>query len=374
MGRYSVAVVGAGEPEVGRDVSQVSKEGFSVAYRHAPVYRERDDCELVAVADVVPEHAEAFAEQFDLPAGNAYTDYQEMLADLDLDVVDVCTPAPTHADIVVGAATSGDLEAIHCEKPMARTYGQCTEMAQVCERRDVQLTINHQRRFGTPWRRAKELLDDGEVGDLQRIEFGSGSMYSMGTHHVDLAGFLNDDHAAEWVIGQVDYRTENIFSSGAHNENQSLATWQYENGVYGLAANGVGAEMVNAFHRVVGTDGVIEVAPRGEPGEDLPILRIRRAADEEWEAVEAGDGGTGGGGNDYPYMSRAIGSAIEALSEGREPELGARNALKTAEIIFGTYESARKRGRVDFPLEIDDNPLEAMIESGDLQPAPADED
>jgi hypothetical protein len=51
--------------------------------------------------------------------------------------------------------------------------------------------------------------------------------------------------------------------------------------------------------------------------------------------------------------------------------LDASNALIATEIIFGAYESSRRRGRVDFPLTIEDNPLAAMVENGDLQPAAA---
>ena len=39
-------------------------------------------------------------------------------------------------------------------------------------------------------------------------------------------------------------------------------------------------------------------------------------------------------------------------------------------MIFGAWESARRRGRVEFPLDIEDNPLEAMVESGELTPEP----
>lgn len=52
-----------------------------------------------------------------------------------------------------------------------------------------------------------------------------------------------------------------------------------------------------------------------------------------------------------------------------EPEHGAKNALKSTEIIFACWESARRRGMVELPLDIEDNPLVAMVESGDLKPA-----
>ncbi|HEU5102589.1 MAG TPA: hypothetical protein VFU22_26375, partial [Roseiflexaceae bacterium] len=52
---------------------------------------------------------------------------------------------------------------------------------------------------------------------------------------------------------------------------------------------------------------------------------------------------------------------IESLKAGREPELSGRKALQATELIFATYESSRRRGRVDLPLEIDDSPLMAML-------------
>jgi hypothetical protein len=61
---------------------------------------------------------------------------------------------------------------------------------------------------------------------------------------------------------------------------------------------------------------------------------------------------------------------IDALQTGREPELSARKALNATEIIFACYESSRRRGRVDLPLTISDNPLQQMVESGDLRPEP----
>ena len=57
---------------------------------------------------------------------------------------------------------------------------------------------------------------------------------------------------------------------------------------------------------------------------------------------------------------------IDALRSGRESELSARRALNATEIIFAIYESSRRRGRVDLPLTIADNPLAAMVDAGQL--------
>jgi predicted dehydrogenase len=259
-------------------------------------------------------------------------------------------------------------------------------MAEVCERAGVQLTVNHQLRFGRPYRETKRLLDSGAVGDPVRIEFHEQNLYDSGTHAFDLANFYVDQTPVEWALGQIDYSTENVLF-GTHNENQGLAQWRYENGVYGIASTGRGESFVDAYLRVEGTDGTLEVGDDG-------TLRYRRDG-RGWEKVETGPDGRYFPDPSTPkrvtealtrkvsdrladrlhtpaYTERAVEDVVTSLREGTTPELAAEKALDAAELIFATWESARRRGRVEFPLEVDDNPLEAMVESGDLHPEPAE--
>jgi hypothetical protein len=54
---------------------------------------------------------------------------------------------------------------------------------------------------------------------------------------------------------------------------------------------------------------------------------------------------------------------------GAEPENDAKNALQSTEIIFACWESVGRRGMVEMPLDIEDNPFAEMVKSGDLKPA-----
>ncbi|WP_435064319.1 Gfo/Idh/MocA family protein [Halobaculum sp. EA56] len=374
------AVVGTGADPEDRD-----RTGYAMAYRHAPGYRRLDGVELVACADIVPENAAAFADNFDIPDRHVYEDYETMLTDADPDVVSVCVPPAVHADIVIGCAESGVPEAIHCEKPMATTWGDCRRMVEACEDADVQLSINHQRRFGKPFTRAKRLLEDGTVGDLERVEFGQDNLFDAGVHQFDLAGYFADGAAVEWVLAGIDYREENRWF-GTHNENQGLAQWRYGNGVGGLASTGegagMGADFVGCYMRLVGTDGAIEIGV-----EDGPSLRYR-ADGSDWTAVDVGEtvhgpttgvvrAGVGKVLERVPgvdarrvrptsFVERAIEEVVDALREGREPRISGRRSLAAAELPFAAWESVRRRGRVDLPLDVDDNPLEAMVEAGKL--------
>ncbi len=365
MTRLRVGIIGTGRKKVRPDAM-----GFAMAYAHAQAYQGLpDQCELVACADIVQENATAFAQAMGIPQEGIFTDYKKMLAESNLDIVSICTWPHLHAQMVIDCAQA-QVRAIHCEKPMADSWGAARLMEQECERRGVQLTINHQRRFGGPFRKAKALLTSGTIGDLQRIEVACPNLFDWGTHYIDMCGFYSGDQPAEWVLGQIDYRREN-FAFGAHLENQAIGQWRYVNGVFGFIATGLGEAMVGADNRLIGTEGIIEVGvhpqgPAARPYRRDPLLRVKRSGSSEWETVDTDNEDM----HSFDYIGRGLADAIDALQTGREPELSARHALNATEIIFGLYESSRKRGRVDLPLRIDDHPLVAMIQSGDLHPTP----
>jgi predicted dehydrogenase len=219
---------------------------------------------------------------------------------------------------------------------------------------------------------------------------GGKNLYDYGSHLFDLCGYFTQQERAEWVLAGIDYSEENV-QFGMHNENQALAQWQYENGVNGLASTGVGS-MLRSQMRLIGRDGVIEIGH-----EDGPPLRYRTESTGEWRAVDT-DGDTVHGPTSdkltaatrliaqrvplvpadqvapepSTFIERAIADVVEALAEGRDPELSAANALQATELIFAAWESSRRRSRVDLPLDIDSNPLEQMVEDGQLLTATDD--
>jgi predicted dehydrogenase len=264
---------------------------------------------------------------------------------------------------------------------MATTWSDAQEMVEACKLKGVQLTINHQYRFGEPYSKAKELLDGGAIGDLRRFEFGHSTLFDMGSHLFDLCNWYNDGVPAEWVLAQVDYTEENRMF-GTHNENQAIAQWRYENGVFGLASTGRGDDFLESLLHIVGTKGEIEIGGSNAP------LRIRQDG-RGWRTIDTGGDGVWGPSKgllnsaldrfsgriaerfvEPSFLDRAIEDVIKALQTGGEPELVAEEALASQELIFAAWESVRRRGLVDLPLEIDDNPLEALVESGALLTSP----
>jgi predicted dehydrogenase len=237
-------------------------------------------------------------------------------------------------------------------------------MASVCEQNGVQLTFNHQRRFGGPFRKAKAILDDGAIGQLMRVEAFTSNLYDWGTHWFDMMFMYNDQEPVEWVIGQIDARgSREIF--GVAVEGQGLSFFKWCNGVYGLLVTGqpetyqhdgtvVGMECAN---RLIGSEGTLEVGVR-----DGPELRLRSGeTGGQWRDIDVH-----GRIHGHEHVVAAIQDLVDALKNQREPELSARRALQATELIFATYESSRKRGRVDLPLGIDDSPFLSMLETGTI--------
>ena len=343
--RYKVGFIG-----VGRPWKTEGATGFGMAYQHAEGYVASGQCDLVACSDINAENAAAFAEKYG--AEHTYADYHEMLAKESLDLVSICTWPHLHRPMVVAAAEAG-VKAIHCEKPMGTTWDDSLEMVRVCEKHGVALTFNHQRRTLPVFQAARKLIKDGAIGEITRIEGNCGDMYDWGTHWLDMFFFYNGESPAEWVLGQIDSRAEHkVF--GVPLENQAICNVRFKNGVRGILETGHGASE-GVAHRIIGTGGIIEVLW------GAPCLRILSADQKGWRVIE-----TAGDLHGPDSVNGAIKEIVNALDTGTESILCAKNALRTTEVIFATYESSRRRGRVDLPLTVPGNAFVEMLEQGQV--------
>ena len=318
---------------------------------HAKGYAACPEAQIVGVADPVPEAAQQLAEQYGVPS--TYQDYTRMLAETKPDMVSICTWTGQHHQQVLDTVAAG-VRAIHAEKPMAPTWGEAKDMHRAATEAGVQMTFCHQRRFGAHFVKARELALSGAIGQVHRLEGFCSNLFDWGTHWFDMFFFYNDETPAEWVMGQIDIaEARTVF--GAWVESSGLSSIRFANDVYGLLATGKGQNGGGCSNRIIGTDGIIEVKEGGGPR-----LRMLRGSGSGWEAPDL-EGVVPPGGD----TTLSVLDAIECLNTGREPRLSSRKALQATELIFATYESARRRARVTLPLDIEDSPLLDMIAQRD---------
>ncbi len=137
---------------------------------HIPAWKNlKDDVELVAVADVVEQNARNTAERHGIP--HAYGDPAEMLKEQALDIVSVCTPNCYHKQWTIAALEAG--AHVLCEKPIAPGYADALEMYQVAERTGKVLMVGQSLRFMGGTMAAKELADQGVLGEVYYAETAS---------------------------------------------------------------------------------------------------------------------------------------------------------------------------------------------------------
>jgi myo-inositol 2-dehydrogenase / D-chiro-inositol 1-dehydrogenase len=129
---------------------------------HAATLAERlPGVRLAAVADPVPGAAAR------LNSPKAYTDPLELVADPSIDAVAICSPATTHADLVVAAAQAG--KHVFCEKPMALTLADADRAIDAALAAGVVLQVGFNRRFAADFADMRARIADGAIGTPQLL-------------------------------------------------------------------------------------------------------------------------------------------------------------------------------------------------------------
>jgi predicted dehydrogenase len=346
---YRHAIIGTGRP-LGSD----GATGYGMAHHHYRGFKNSGRAALAAIADIDDGHARAFLADYGEGAA-IYHDYRDLLREEKPDIVSITVWPHLHAEMTVAACEAG-IRAVHCEKPMAVTWAEAQRMKAAAEANGTILTFNHQRRFLEPIQMAAQMIRDGELGDLQRIEAQCNDLYDTGTHWLDMMQFFNQETPIEWVFGQIDnYDDRTIF--GALAEDQALCHFKWANGVRGLVITGIGETFDCAF-RITGATGTVELLY------SRPTLRARLQGDTDWRLIETKEGL-----HDDVAIDRACADLVRALDEpGYQPMLGVHNAIQHTELIFAIWYSSLYRGRVTLPLKYEGNAFYDMVARGALGP------
>ncbi|KHF38001.1 Gfo/Idh/MocA family protein [Halalkalibacter okhensis] len=139
--------------------------------RHLLEYASNDLVEIVAVCDLNEQRVSDVAMQYGV---KAYTDYKELLTNIEIDAISVCLPNYLHAEVSIAALNSG--KHVLCEKPMATSKEEAEAMIAAADENGKKLMIAHNQRFVSSHEKAKKLIAAGEIGKVYsfRTTFGHG--------------------------------------------------------------------------------------------------------------------------------------------------------------------------------------------------------
>ncbi|WP_292882814.1 Gfo/Idh/MocA family oxidoreductase [Methanobrevibacter sp. UBA188] len=128
---------------------------------HVRVYHKMEEANLMGVSDVSERALKKIEKKY---GAKGYTDYCELLANPEIEVVSVCVPTTFHHDVVMEAIKHK--KHVLVEKPIAFTLTEAEEMIAAAKDAGVILATGHVERFNPAVQKAKELIDDGVIGDI----------------------------------------------------------------------------------------------------------------------------------------------------------------------------------------------------------------
>ena len=325
-----------------------------IAATHAEAIAAIPGARLVAVTDVVPERAAAFARARGCAAE---PDLATLLARDDIDVVSVCVPSGRHAEVGVPIAAAG--KSLVVEKPIDVTLAAADRLIDAVASAGVAMTVISQHRFDPGLIELRRLADTGALGRLVLGEaatkwYRSQGYYDSadwrGTWALDGGALMNQGiHYADllrWIMGPVTEVTA-MSATEDHDmeaEDVSLALLRFASGAVGtITSSTVVFPGFAQRLEVSGTNGTVVIEDgqlsyeglRGEVAD--PGLRGYRAA------VGASPAGAAANAADLGISSHIaqIADLLAAIDEKREPLVTAADGRQTLELINAVYESAR---------------------------------
>ncbi len=216
---------------------------------HAESFRLMpEEAEVVAVASPTPGNAERFARRHGL--ARHFTDYRQMLAEPDIEMVTIATPNALHASITVDAANAG--KHVVCEKPLCLTLEEAEIMRETCRRQGVLLMYAEELFFTPKYVKAKQMADEGAFGKVYLVKqaerhfgphapwfwdvhrSGGGVFMDMGCHGIAFCWwFLGRPRITSVLAHMGTY----VHGDKTEGEDDSVCLLEFEGGAKGMVEN-----------------------------------------------------------------------------------------------------------------------------------------
>ena len=328
--------------------------------------KNSDTLELCAVCDLLPERMEAVLCQ--LPEQQRsqvrrYTDYRQMLAEVQPQLVAIATESGKHAAIGLDCIAAG--ANIIIEKPLALSMRDARALIDAAHARGVKLCACHQNRFNKSIQKIRSAVEENRFGRMlhgaAHIRWNRGRSYYeqapwRGTwaqdggalmnqciHNIDLLRWMMGDNVDEVVA-----YTDNLEHDYIQAEDIGIALVRFSSGAYGLieGTTSVFPHNLEETLYLFGQNGTVKAG-----GKSVNVI-------EEWDFRDGrGDPATikmeygETPPNVYGYGHTPLyADMVSAIRNNREPYVNGEAGLRALELVLAIYQSAATHQAVKLPL------------------------
>jgi len=314
--------------------------------------KENSTSELVCISDVVEDKAKILANE----AKCGYcADYRDIITRRDVDCVIVSLPNKFHYEPTVSALKSG--KHVFCEKPLARTPEEALGMVRAAQKNGVYLKVGSNLRYFPNVSRAKELVDQGAIGDLLFLRgwIGHSGAGKVGTWFLDpeVSGggtFLdNGCHILDltrWFLGEVS-ECMGLVTTGywpiAPLEDIGLGIFKTSNGKLAFIQSSWVEWSDYMYMEVYGKEGFVRVDNRS------PVCQLVLGTKKGRREIF-----------DYSLLppqsyKLELEDFLQAIRKGKQPLASGYDGMRAVQMTFGVYQSSKLGTRVDLRGPTDEN-------------------
>jgi len=318
-----------------------------------------DDLELVAICDINPVIVDEFSQKYGVPG---FTNLENMIKEISIDVVTICTPSGLHPAQAIQIANAG----IHVmtEKPMATRWADGVAMVKACDAAGVRLFVVKQNRRNTTLQLLKRAVEEKRFGRIYMVninvfwtrpqeyynsakwrgtwELDGGAFMNQASHYVDLIDWLIGPVASIQAMTATLARDIEVEDSGVLNirwRSGALGSMNVTMCTY--------PKNLEGSITILGEKGTVRVG--GVAVNEIKHWEFAEAKDYDSSIQDANYQTTSVYGFGHPLYYRNV---IETLRGRCEPETDGREGLKSLEVLVAAYLSARDGRTVSLPLEL----------------------
>jgi hypothetical protein len=332
--------------------------GFIVNDCHLVSYR-KVGFNPVAIASRTRENAASVASRHQI--GKVYDSYEQLLDDASIEVLDIAVHPQAQFGLIKGACERRTVKGILAQKPLGMDLAEAREAVQLCEKAGIKLAVNQNMRYDPSVRAAKELLDEGQLGesifasiDMRAIphlqpwqkEVGWVTLRIMSVHHLDCLRYWFGDPLRIHCSTRPDPRTP--FS---HTDGIATYTLEYASGLLcvgiddiwtGPAREGCPGD-IGIRYRIEGTNGLAmgDIGWCKDPYTSPSSLRFACKGDSGFADAKLA-------GSWFPdAFGGTMAQLLVAIEQNAEPAISGRDNLKTMALVDAAYLSAAERRVVE---------------------------
>lgn len=325
---YRVGVIGLGQIAWSVDDDPQRKGIWS----HIGAYKNSPHTEIVAVSSRRKQVCIDVQKKHSIP--NYYTDYRDMLAAENLDIVSVCTPINTHHPIVIDCVDAG-VKAIFCEKTLAFNVGDAEEMVGACQEREIVLAVNYIKRWDSLYNYVHDLLTKGTIGHLQTIVgYGATALHTSTSHLIDMMCLYAGTPL--WVVGD----EAQGFVRNVHGVDDpgGIGMVKFDSGVTGfIKGSSLSPNKYMSELDIMGEHGRVRITDDGKKVSLFRFVETNTSPGSGYESLVEVETSLP---PENERMVDAVADIVRCIQTGKQPKSNGHSSLQSLKIIEALKRSA----------------------------------